>query len=88
MKTTTIPSLRVTPEFRHDAESVLREGETLSAFVEASIRSQVEYRQMQHAFIERGLEARETANALQQYASKRDVMDSLTAILDAGRAKE
>jgi hypothetical protein len=34
MKTATIPSLCVDPELRAAAESVLKEGETLSAFVE------------------------------------------------------
>ena len=33
MKTTTIPSLRVSPNLRKQAEFVLEEGETLSGFV-------------------------------------------------------
>lgn len=45
MKTATIPALRVTPDLRQAAQSVLREGETLSGFVEESLRSQVERRQ-------------------------------------------
>jgi hypothetical protein len=44
-------SLHVTPEFRHDAESVLREGETLSAFVETSLREQIERRKIQKEFM-------------------------------------
>lgn len=55
MKTANIPSLRVAPELREAAESVLREGETLSAFVEASLRAQIEQRRMQDAFVARGL---------------------------------
>ena len=55
MKTATIPSLRVEPALREAAESVLREGETLSGLVEASVRAQVHQRQLQDEFIKRGL---------------------------------
>lgn len=37
MKTATIPSLRVEPEFRAEVEAVLGEGETLSEFVDADV---------------------------------------------------
>lgn len=82
MKTTTIPSLRVTPEFRHDAESVLREGESLSAFVETALREQIEHRRVQKEFIARGLASRKAAKASGQYASKDDVMNSLKNLLN------
>jgi hypothetical protein len=45
MKTSTIPSLRIAPELRAAAESVLEGGETLSSFVEHSLRVQIERRQ-------------------------------------------
>ena len=61
MKTATIPSLRVEPALREAAESVLREGETLSGFVEASLRAQVRQRQLQEEFIKRGLASLEEA---------------------------
>ena len=54
MKTATIPSLRVAPELRQAAESLLDEGETLSAFVEQSIRSHIQQRRHQQEFIARG----------------------------------
>lgn len=85
MKSSTIPSLRVTPEFRHDAESVLREGESLSAFVEESLREHIERRRTQKEFIARGLAAREVAKSSGQYATKDEVMGSLRSILDAHR---
>ena len=43
MKTASIPSLRVDPELRRAAQSVLREGESLSRFVEESIRAAVRF---------------------------------------------
>jgi len=54
MKSASLPSLRVDPELRAAAESVLTEGETLSAFVGNSVRSQIRYRQTQQEFIARG----------------------------------
>lgn len=87
MKSATIPPLRVTPDLRHDAESVLREGESLSSFVEDSLRRQIELRKLQSEFIARGLAARESTNSSGQYASKDEVMDSLHSILEASKRK-
>jgi len=50
MKTAVIPQVRVDPQLRTDLEDVLREGETLSDFVEATVRQAVEYRRMQAEF--------------------------------------
>lgn len=63
MKSASIPSLRVDPELRSAAESVLKEGETLSAFVENSIRAQIGHRRMQEEFFNRGLASREEAKS-------------------------
>ncbi len=83
MKSATIPPLRVTPDLRNEAESVLKEGESLSSFVEDSLRRQIELRKLQSEFIARGLAARESAKSSGEYASKEEVMDSLRGILDA-----
>lgn len=88
MKSATIPPLRVTPELRQDAESVLRDGESLSGFVEESLRRQIEYRKMQKEFIARGLASRDAARASGQYVSKDEVMDFLHAKLVGARNKE
>lgn len=87
MKSATIPPLRVTPDLRNEAESVLREGESLSSFVEDSLRRQIEYRKLQSEFVARGLAARESAKSSGQYASKEEVMDSLRGIRDASTPK-
>lgn len=50
MKTAIIPQVRVEPKLRSDILSVLTEGETLSEFVEATVRSAVEFRRMQMEF--------------------------------------
>ena len=58
MKTASISSLRVNPELWHAAESVLEEGESLSHFVEQSLRANIERSKMQCDFICRGRSAR------------------------------
>lgn len=54
MKTAILPQVRVAPELRADLESVLHNGETLSEFVEMTVRSAIEYRRTQAEFHARG----------------------------------
>ncbi len=54
MKTAVIPQVRVEPELRAELEAVLKEGETLSEFVEKSVRSAAEFRRVQEEFHARG----------------------------------
>ncbi|WP_233800359.1 YlcI/YnfO family protein [Paraburkholderia sp. HP33-1] len=61
MKFAAFPSIRVEPELRDAAESVLGEGETLSGFVEQSIRESIERRRNQSEFIARGIASREAS---------------------------
>jgi predicted HicB family RNase H-like nuclease len=51
MKTATFPSVRVEPELREAAESVLQEGESLSSFVEQAIRENIVRRQRHSEFV-------------------------------------
>jgi predicted transcriptional regulator len=83
MKTATIPSLRVDPELRQAAESLLDEGETLSAFVEQSIRSHIQQRRRQQEFIARGLAARDEARCAGRHYSAKDVCDELDDLIKA-----
>lgn len=53
MKTAVIPQIRVEPELRADLDSVLLPGETLTDFVEASVRNAVEFRRVQTDFAAR-----------------------------------
>ncbi|CDN46882.1 YlcI/YnfO family protein [Neorhizobium galegae] len=88
MKTATIPSLRVDPELRAAAESVLKEGETLSAFVENSLRAQINYRRTQAEFIARGLASLAEAERTGVYYSAEEVLGELKGMLDAKRAEK
>jgi predicted transcriptional regulator len=67
MKSASIPSLRVEPELRKAAESVLRDGESLSSFVEQSLRAHVTRRQLQNEFVARGLASRDEARRTGEY---------------------
>jgi Arc/MetJ-type ribon-helix-helix transcriptional regulator len=87
MKTATIPSVRVEPAFRAEVESVLAEGESLSEFVEASVRAGVERRRVQAEFIARGLRSRDEARRTGDYAEADDVVAALQARLDAARVR-
>ncbi|MGI2033332.1 YlcI/YnfO family protein [Rhizobium panacihumi] len=85
MKTATLPSLRVDPELRAAAESVLKEGETLSAFVEASVKQQVHFRKTQAEFIARGLASLAEADRTGVYYSSEDVHAMLREKLEKAR---
>ena len=87
MKTATIPAVRVEPEFRAEVESVLAEGESLSEFVEASVRASVERRRFQAEFIARGLRSREEARRTGDYVDADEVVAALQRKLDAARAR-
>ena len=82
MKTATIPALRVEPKLREAAESVLANNETLSSFVEESLRSNIERRLHQQAFIARGLASRDEAKRTGKYYSAESVLAELDDILN------
>ena len=86
MKTATFPSLRVDPELRRSAESVLNEGESLSGFVEQAIRQSVAYRQAEHEFVARGLKSRDHARQAGAYVEGGAVLNRLQEMLDKAKA--
>ena len=88
MKTTTIPSVRVEPELRAELESLLGEGETLSEFVEASVRATVLRRRNQAEFIARGLRSLAEARRTGDYVEADVVLQTLQSRLDAARTRK
>ena len=87
MKTATIPSIRVEPDFRAEVEAVLADGETLSEFVEASVRATVERRRVQAEFVARGLRSRDEARRTGKYVDADVVMDAMQRKLDTAHTK-
>jgi hypothetical protein len=86
MKPATIPSLPVDPELRESAQRVLKEGETLSAFVESSVRAQIHFRQTQSEFVARGLASRAQAKRTGEYYSAEEVLEHLEGRVAAAKA--
>ncbi len=87
MKTATIPSLRVEPELRHAAESVLHNGETLSSFVVQSLRANIKRRRLQQEFIARGLASRDAARQTGEYFEAEEVLRELDDMLSHAESK-
>jgi Arc/MetJ-type ribon-helix-helix transcriptional regulator len=87
VKTATIPSVRVDPEFRAEVESLLGDGETLSEFVEASVRATVQRRRVQAEFIARGLRSRDDAQRTGDYVDADVVIEQLQRKLHAARTR-
>ena len=87
MKTASLPSLRVDPELRRAAESVLEDGESLSSFVEDSVREGIERRRLRREFIVRGLASRDEAKNSGEYFSADQVQRELDGMLEEAEAR-
>lgn len=87
MKSKTLPPLRVTPALRSEAESVLADGETLSAFILDSVARNVEARRARQAFVARGIASAERARRAGRYVSADSVVRKLSRRLVAARSK-
>ena len=87
MKTATLPSLRVQPELREAAEAVLQEGETLSGFIETSIKESIHRRRVRAEFLARGLASRDEARRTGVYHSAKEVHEGLQQMLDEAKAE-
>ncbi len=87
MKSAVIPQIRVEPELRAELESVLRQGETLTAFVEATVRNAIAFRRVQAAFHARAQAASEAYHKTGVAVPVETVLDRLQSKLDAKRKK-
>ena len=87
MKSSTLPSLRVRPELRQAAENILRKDETLSSFMEESLRAGIQHRKAQQEFIARGLASRDEAKQTGEYYSAKAVFDELNNMLTHAEEK-
>lgn len=87
MKTATLPSIRVEPEFRASVESVLHVSESLTEFVENAVRDTVMRRRNQAEFVARGMQSLEAARRTGQYVDADVVVDELRGRLAAARKR-
>lgn len=86
MKTTFL-SLEVDLRLKIAVEEILGPDETLSGFMEQSLRLNLERRQGQRDFLARGLEAREEARRSGEYCPASEVLDELDTMLNAAEFK-
>lgn len=87
MKSASLPSIRVEPELRTAVESVLQEGESLSEFVESSVRQALQQRALQTEFVRRGLASLAAARRSGDLAEADAVLGKLEDRLAAARAR-
>lgn len=85
MKSAVIPQIRVEPELRAELESVLKQGETLTDFVEATVRNAIAFRRVQTSFHARAQAASEEYHRTGVSVPVETVLEKLQSKLDAKR---
>lgn len=86
-KTARIPAIRVNPAFRQALDKSLKEGESISDFVEEAVRIQVERRREDEAFLQRALASRDKALKTKSYHSADEVHGKLREMLQEAKNK-
>jgi hypothetical protein len=61
-RSATLPPIRVEPETKASLEAVLREGESLTQFIESAVRREAEFRAEQNAAVARAKKALRSAD--------------------------
>lgn len=87
MRSATFPPIRVEPEVRAEVEAVLREGESLTQFIEEAVVSAAAWRRVQAEFVQRGETAIERWKREGGGQAVDEVMKSLQSRLDEARRR-
>jgi hypothetical protein len=87
MKSAVLPQIRVEPQLRVELESVLHQGETLTDFVEASVRNATAFRRVQIEFHARAQAASDAYHKTGVSVPVETVLQKLQSKLDARRKK-
>jgi len=87
MRSATFPPIRVEPEVRAEVEAVLREGESLTQFIEEAVVAAAAWRRLQSEFVTRGEAAIERWKKEGGGHSVDDVMADLQAHLDDAKRR-
>lgn len=87
MRSAVIPQIRVEPELRAELESVLQPGETLTDFVEATVRNAIAFRRVQMSFHARAQAASQEYHRTGVSIPVDSVLERLQSKLDAKRKK-
>ena len=87
MKSAVIPQIRVEPALRAELESVLHPGETLTDFVEATVRNAIAFRRVQTDFHARAQVASQEYHRSGVSVPVDSVLERLQSKLNAKRKK-
>ena len=87
MRSATFPPIRVKPEVRSEVEAVLREGESLTQFIEEAVVSAAAWRRNQTEFVARGEAAIDRCKREGGGLSVDEAMADLQGRLDAARSQ-
>ena len=87
MNSAVIPQIRVEPALRSELESVLQPGETLTEFVESTVRNAIAFRRVQTSFHARAQAASEEYHRTGVSVPVETVLERLQSKLDAKRKK-
>jgi len=82
MKSAQLPPVRVEPAVRQEIEGALREGESLSEFVEAAALQAARRRKAQEEFLARGRASLADAKRTGEFYPAEEVLDRMRARLD------
>jgi len=87
MKSAVIPQIRVEPALRAELESVLQPGETLTDFVESTVRNAIAFRRVQTSFHARAQAASEEYHRTGVSVPVEAALERLQSKLGAERKK-
>ena len=87
MRSATFPPIRVEPEVRAEVEAVLREGESLTQFIEEAVVAAAAWRRVQSEFVVRGEAAIERWKQTGGGRPVDEVMAGLQARLDEAKLR-
>ncbi len=87
MRSATFPPIRVEPEVRAEVEAVLREGESLTQFIEEAVVAAAAWRRVQSEFVTRGEAAIKRWKQDGGGHTVDEVMDDLQARLDDAKRR-
>ena len=87
MKSSFLPAVRVEPDLRRDAESVLDDGESLSDFIATYVRNGIKWRRTQDAFLMRSQDAIDRALRDGSGISPQELLKRVDDRLDEARRR-
>lgn len=85
MRSATFPPIRVEPEVRAEVEAVLREGESLTQFIEQAVRREAEFRAGQNAAVARAKKALSAAEKGEGLMTADDFLAGMAQRAKAGQ---